>query len=157
MLGEKTMFMVDFFCFSLKTDAFSTWSCNTLILHRFMSCIATNDYACAPRELKPFASQQEMRSSSLRVQVMKKNNPTTNPQENQASVLFVCRYFSIVFSTNCQTTRVPYYSVIMQLITQKSLSSSPSKQWWWRNCIKCALPSRFIESSKTGTLLLEIE
>lgn len=91
--GKKQCSWLIFFCFSLKTDAFSTWSCNMLTLHHFMSCIATNDYACAPWELKPFASQQEMRSSSLYVQVMKKK--THNKPPGKSGFSFICLPLSL--------------------------------------------------------------
>lgn len=100
-----------YFYFSLQANAFFTWSCITFIL------IATNNYSCAPWELKPFACTDDNKTKY----------PNHNKLLGKAGFSFICHYFSIFFSTSCQNYQSPVLFCNYETDTQRNLSSSPSK------------------------------
>lgn len=129
--GGEPMFVVDFLNFSLQTDTFFTWSCNTLILHWFMSSIATNNYTCAPWELKPFTSQQE--SEILIPACTNDGKKPHNKTPGKSGSSFIClslflHWLQYQLPELPEFSLLPYYSVIMQLIHKRISAVLPLKK-----------------------------
>lgn len=97
----------------------------TFILHCFMFCIATNNYTCAPWELKLLHQSKRVTGTNDGKKIKTKKT-TTNPQKHRASAWLVFHCFSIVSCSNCCSYQNPLSFCNFPTDMQKSLISCPS-------------------------------